>query len=217
MRQSSLIGRPQSKVRPQSSSIMRVDIPPAINTSIHTLDTLFLQYHSDSSREDKSGESDTDGSSKHDDESEPQSAHTSTSSEPTLFPINDTDDTLSDRGLLRQPAKEENVANVFEKVLDALFPYPRPDSSLHHVYYNVATVDGEPNIPLYYDCSIAMCTARFRYFESLQQHWTTHPWNRRSILLPVTAGGLRRLGFWQHKARFFKSLVQGPHNTENTK
>ncbi|KAJ1792829.1 hypothetical protein LPJ59_004795 [Coemansia sp. RSA 2399] len=215
MRKSSLIGRPQIRPRPQSSSIVRVDVPPAINTSIHTLDALFSQYHSDSCTDDKGCESDTDDGSQSDNTSEPQSAHTSASSAPTLFPTNEASDALSDQESALHPEKGEHSVVIFEQVLETLFPHPEPESSLYHVYFTVATLDGEPNIPEFYDCSIAMCTARYRRFEGLQNHWTTHPWNRRSILLPVAAGGLRRLKFWQHKARFFKSLVQGPHRAEN--
>ncbi|KAJ2855296.1 hypothetical protein GGI22_004183 [Coemansia erecta] len=216
MRKSSLIGRPQIRARPQSSSIVRVDIPPAINTSIHTLDALFSQYHSESCNGDMGSESDTDNGSQSDNTSEPQSAHTSASSAPTLFPAHVASETLSDQESSLHSEKEEHSVVMFEQVLDRLFPHPEPESSLYHVYFTVATLDGEPNIPAFYDCSIAMCTARYRRFECLQEHWTTHPWNRRSILLPVAAGGLRRLRFWQHKARFFKSLVQGPHSAENT-
>ncbi|KAJ2546143.1 hypothetical protein EV175_005709 [Coemansia sp. RSA 1933] len=191
---------------------MRVDVPPAINTSIHTLDALFSQHHrSNGGVYDKGCESDTDASCKSGSTSEPQSA----GSEPTLVPVHEDNDIPTDQGSLVRLEKGQDddgkTGRIFEQVLDTLFPHPGPESSLLHVYFNVATVDGEPNIPDYYDCTIAMCTARYRRFEGLQNHWATHPWNRRSILLPVTAGGLRRLGFWQHKARFFRSLVQGPY------
>ncbi|KAJ2701968.1 hypothetical protein FB645_004448 [Coemansia sp. IMI 203386] len=78
-----------------------------------------------------------------------------------------------------------------------------------HDYFRVATMDGKPAIGAAYRCPIALCQAPFARFEQLQAHWTEHPWNRGGILTPVCDGGVRRLGWWEHKRKFFASLVQG--------
>ncbi|KAJ2780840.1 hypothetical protein GGI15_003406 [Coemansia interrupta] len=80
---------------------------------------------------------------------------------------------------------------------------------LRHDYFRVATMDGQPVVPRVYRCPIAMCGLPFGRFELLQGHWTEHPWNRGGILTPVCDGGVRRLGWWEHKRRFFASLVKG--------
>ncbi|KAJ2491287.1 hypothetical protein IWW37_002454 [Coemansia sp. RSA 2050] len=85
---------------------------------------------------------------------------------------------------------------------------------LRHDYFRVASMDGQPTIPSEYKCPIAMCESRFEYFESLQWHWTEHPWNRGGILTPVCDGGVRRLGWWEHKRKFFASLAHGKHRPE---
>ncbi|KAJ2259253.1 hypothetical protein GGI13_000036 [Coemansia sp. RSA 455] len=85
---------------------------------------------------------------------------------------------------------------------------------LRHDYFRVATMDGQPTIPSEYKCPIAMCESRFEYFEHLQWHWTDHPWNRGGILTPVCDGGVRRLGWWEHKRKFFASLAHGKHRPE---
>ncbi|KAJ2814997.1 hypothetical protein GGI24_006197 [Coemansia furcata] len=85
---------------------------------------------------------------------------------------------------------------------------------LRHDYFRVATMDGQPTIPSEYKCPIAMCESRFEYFENLQWHWTDHPWNRGGILTPVCDGGVRRLGWWEHKRKFFASLAHGKHRPE---
>ncbi|KAJ2846734.1 hypothetical protein IWW36_004206 [Coemansia brasiliensis] len=85
---------------------------------------------------------------------------------------------------------------------------------LRHDYFRVATMDGKPRIPATYRCPIAMCSRDFARFEQLQAHWTEHPWNRGGILTPVCEGGVRRLGWWEHKRKFFSSLVQGRHKPE---
>ncbi|KAJ2892793.1 hypothetical protein IWW38_003082 [Coemansia aciculifera] len=86
---------------------------------------------------------------------------------------------------------------------------------LRHDYFRVATMDGQSTIPASYKCPIATCETRFSYFEHLQGHWTEeHPWNRGGILTPVCDGGIRRLGWWEHKRRFFASLVHGKHRAE---
>ncbi|KAJ1644353.1 hypothetical protein J3B02_001385 [Coemansia erecta] len=78
-----------------------------------------------------------------------------------------------------------------------------------HDYFRVATMDGVPTIGAAYRCPIAVCQAPFARFEELQEHWNQHPWNRGGILTPVCDGGVRRLGWWEHKRKFFASLVQG--------
>ncbi|KAJ2780825.1 hypothetical protein H4R18_003241 [Coemansia javaensis] len=78
---------------------------------------------------------------------------------------------------------------------------------LRHDYYTVATMDGASLITGPHRCPIALCGAAFARFEDLQAHWTEHPWNRGGILTPVCAGGVRRLGWLEHKRRFFGSLV----------
>ncbi|KAJ2012178.1 hypothetical protein IWW57_006392 [Coemansia sp. S610] len=85
---------------------------------------------------------------------------------------------------------------------------------LRHDYFRVASMDGQPTIPAQYKCPIAMCESRFACFESLQWHWTDHPWNRGGILTPVCDGGVRRLGWWEHKRKFFASLAHGRHRPE---
>ncbi|KAI7825822.1 hypothetical protein BX661DRAFT_184229 [Kickxella alabastrina] len=80
---------------------------------------------------------------------------------------------------------------------------------LRHDYFRVATMDGKPTIRNTYTCPIALCRASFEHFEHLQAHWNEHPWNRGGILTPVCDGGVRRLGWWEHKKKFFASLVQG--------
>ncbi|KAJ2368216.1 hypothetical protein H4S01_001710 [Coemansia sp. RSA 2610] len=80
---------------------------------------------------------------------------------------------------------------------------------LRHDYFKVATMDGKPIISTVYKCPIAMCDQTFGRFGQLQTHWTEHPWNRGGILTPVCEGGVRRLGWWEHKRKFFASLVQG--------
>ncbi|KAI8325848.1 hypothetical protein GQ54DRAFT_178436 [Martensiomyces pterosporus] len=80
---------------------------------------------------------------------------------------------------------------------------------LRHDYFRVATMDGKPAIPARYKCPIAMCEQPFAQFEQLQLHWTEHPWNRGGILTPVCDGGTRRLGWWEHKRKFFASMLRG--------
>ncbi|KAJ2134293.1 hypothetical protein IW136_004703, partial [Coemansia sp. RSA 678] len=84
-----------------------------------------------------------------------------------------------------------------------------PGRRLRHDYFKVATMDGEPCIRDTYKCPISTCGQSFAHFEQLQMHWTDHPWNRGGILTPVCEGGVRRLGWWEHKKKFFASLVQG--------
>ncbi|KAJ2437624.1 hypothetical protein IWW46_005255, partial [Coemansia sp. RSA 2440] len=84
-----------------------------------------------------------------------------------------------------------------------------PGRRLRHDYFKVATMDGEPCIRDTYKCPISTCGQSFARFEQLQMHWTDHPWNRGGILTPVCEGGVRRLGWWEHKKKFFASLVQG--------
>ncbi|KAI9476856.1 hypothetical protein LPJ78_000202 [Coemansia sp. RSA 989] len=85
---------------------------------------------------------------------------------------------------------------------------------LRHDYFRVATMDGKPRIPPSYHCPIAMCGKDFVRFEQLQAHWTEHPWNRGGILTPVCEGGVRRLGWWEHKRKYFASLVHGRFKPE---
>ncbi|ORX68026.1 hypothetical protein DL89DRAFT_294542 [Linderina pennispora] len=86
---------------------------------------------------------------------------------------------------------------------------PQQMRGLHHDYFVVATVDGQPTVPERYQCPTAMCSASFASFEGLRAHWSQHPWNRRGVLVPVTAGGIRRLSFWQHKVKYVKSVLMG--------
>ncbi|KAJ2344960.1 hypothetical protein GGF43_005334 [Coemansia sp. RSA 2618] len=72
-------------------------------------------------------------------------------------------------------------------------------------------MDGIAAIPTLYMCPTAACEAKFRQFDELCVHWLQHPWNRRSELVPVMAGGIRRLSFWQHKRVFVRSLIRGHH------
>ncbi|KAJ2724997.1 hypothetical protein GGI07_001566 [Coemansia sp. Benny D115] len=86
---------------------------------------------------------------------------------------------------------------------------------LRHDYFRVATMDGKPTIRDSYRCPIAMCDSEFAHFELLQSHWTeAHPWNRGGILTPVCDGGVRRLGWWEHKRKFIASFVQGVSRPE---
>ncbi|KAJ2455025.1 hypothetical protein EV183_001129 [Coemansia sp. RSA 2336] len=85
---------------------------------------------------------------------------------------------------------------------------------LRHDYFRVATMNGEPRIPPAYQCPIAMCKRDFVRFEQLQAHWTEHPWNRGGILTPVCEGGVRRLGWWEHKRKYIASLIHGRFKPE---
>ncbi|KAJ1825393.1 hypothetical protein LPJ56_002697 [Coemansia sp. RSA 2599] len=114
----------------------------------------------------------------------------------------------------QEPDLKHEPVICIDNLLDSLFPSLPPNAKPYHTYFNVATVDGVPTIPDAYVCPTSMCTAKFQYFEGLQTHWSEHPWNRRGILVPVTAGGIRRLSFWQHKARFVRSVLHGPHVAE---
>ncbi|KAJ1732142.1 hypothetical protein LPJ61_002192 [Coemansia biformis] len=229
-------------------SIARVDVPPALDTSIQVIDSLFKQYrqcgNSRSDYHDDGGDSPT---------SLVPSAHSSLDSEGTLAEPLAADYPRIHHGLLAMPAVEHggdpgdadstcqdpseplpeiasHDANctqlnshlslcdeseppqlLFSRLMDALFPWPQPEAEQYHLYYVVATMDGQPAISRQYACPTAMCAGRFAHFEELQLHWPTHPWNRRGVLLPVAAGGIRRLTFWQHKAVYIRSLLHGPH------
>ncbi|KAJ2714093.1 hypothetical protein H4R19_001907 [Coemansia spiralis] len=199
-------------LRPQS--IARVDPPPALDTSIHVIDTLFKQYRqSDYSEADDAGSSPTSlvpsGRSSLDSDgtlAEPAAvaavAADHLDDKPTVCTARDTDAADEDHALLGQ-------------LMEALFPWPQPGSEPYHVYYIVATLNMQPAIPRQYPCPTAMCTGRFVRFEDLQQHWPTHPWNRRGALVPVAAGGIRRLTFWQHKAIYIRSLLQTRAASDN--
>ncbi|KAJ2798390.1 hypothetical protein H4R20_004840 [Coemansia guatemalensis] len=91
---------------------------------------------------------------------------------------------------------------------------PERRQPLRHDYFTVATIDGCPAIPQTYRCPIALCREPFAHFAQLQAHWTTHPWNRGGILTPVCEGGMRRLGWWEHKRKFFGSLLRGRPSPE---
>ncbi|PIA18736.1 hypothetical protein COEREDRAFT_79727 [Coemansia reversa NRRL 1564] len=91
---------------------------------------------------------------------------------------------------------------------------PERRQPLRHDYFTVATIDGCPAIPQTYRCPIALCKEPFEHFAQLQVHWTTHPWNRGGILTPVCEGGMRRLGWWEHKKKFFGSLLRGRPSSE---
>ncbi|KAJ2335459.1 hypothetical protein GGI00_001346 [Coemansia sp. RSA 2681] len=220
-RGSLLATRESAHTQSRRPSIRRVDVAPAANnTSIQAIDALFEQYQRDELAADSaslasaatalanelkltictsSAASDRDSL----EDNPPSPAATAS----TLESSSDTlaQPSLARKGGLAQPP-------LIDELLDTLFPRLPPDTKPYHAYYNVATVDGEPTIPKYYACPTAMCAERFMRFESLQAHWSAaHPWNRRGVLVPVTAGGIRRLSFWQHKARFALSLLQGPH------
>ncbi|KAJ2779270.1 hypothetical protein H4R18_004111 [Coemansia javaensis] len=175
-------------VRP--CSIARVGAPPALDTSIHVVDTLFRQRCHDD---------DDDGSG---------GGASPTSLAPTGRASFDSDDTLPCDPPAGGPPKDD--ALLLSRLMDALFPMPLPGAEPYHAYYVVATLDGRPAIPDRYACPTALCDGGFARFEELQRHWPTHPWNRRGVLLPVAAGGIRRLTFWQHKAAYLRSLLCGP-------
>ncbi|KAI8321182.1 hypothetical protein GQ54DRAFT_340102 [Martensiomyces pterosporus] len=213
---------------PKLRVITRVDTPPPINTSIAALDALFEQRQKHQSDSVESAKRVSMISS---------STHSSASATPTvklqldeseltslsalekdMHEYGDSDstecpsspNTILAEAPARKPGKQPH-APLVDELLDALFPYPLADTPLRHEYFNVATVDGYPAIPERYACPTSMCRDEFLYFDGLRAHWSEHPWNRRGILLPVTAGGIRRMSFWQHKAKYLKSLIQGPH------
>ncbi|KAJ2754060.1 hypothetical protein GGI19_002675 [Coemansia pectinata] len=202
-RGSLLAPRESSDTQFRRPSIRRVDMAPtATNTSIQAIDALFGHYQ----REELTICTGSSSSSAKEslDENPPSPAITTS----TLESLSET---------LTRPASTHKSCSsqppLIDELLDTLFPHLPPNAKPYHAYYNVATVDGEPTIPRHYSCPTAMCAERFAYFESLQAHWSAaHPWNRRGILVPVTAGGIRRLSFWQHKAKFVASLLHGPHS-----
>ncbi|KAJ2620429.1 hypothetical protein GGI26_004999 [Coemansia sp. RSA 1358] len=144
-----------------------------------TLDSLFSQHCGDvTSKEDQN-----------DKLIKPQSVQLSLSSNSTLSD-NSTFCELDPAAAEQHNLTNKNGADLFEQLMDTLFPFPEHGQNPYHSYFNVATVNGEPTIPNSYLCPTAMCTAQFKHFASLQRHWATHPWNRRGILLPVAAGGI---------------------------
>ncbi|KAJ2248443.1 hypothetical protein GGI13_004661 [Coemansia sp. RSA 455] len=188
--------------------IRRVDVAPvATNTSIQAIDALFEHYQ----REEltvctTSSSSSSRSSSANESLDENPPSPTTTASTLESLPETLTRPSSAHKSFLSQPP-------LIDELLDTLFPHLPLNAKPYHAYYSVATVDGKPTITSHYSCPTAACTEIFMYFESLQAHWSAaHPWNRRGILVPVTAGGIRRLSFWQHKAKFIASLLQGPHN-----
>ncbi|KAJ2799237.1 hypothetical protein H4R21_003619 [Coemansia helicoidea] len=198
-------------------SIARVDTPPVLDMSIHAIDTLFKQY-----RQDLCSEDGGDGGSP-------------TSLTPSTRSSLDSDDTLAeprvagrtvekpstppaaavscstgtvDDAHVSPPPPPPPPPQLLGQLMEVLFPWPQPGAEPYHIYYIVATLDMQPAIPQQYPCPTAMCAGRFACFEDLQQHWPTHPWNRRGALVPVAAGGIRRLTFWQHKAIYVRSLLR---------
>ncbi|KAJ2611620.1 hypothetical protein H4S08_003066 [Coemansia sp. RSA 1365] len=110
------------------------------------------------------------------------------------------------------PMGNDNDAELIE--LPGHRDMPERRQPLRHDYFTVATIDGSPAIPQTYRCPIALCREPFAHFAQLQAHWTTHPWNRGGILTPVCEGGMRRLGWWEHKRKFFSSLLRGRPSSE---
>ncbi|KAJ2884604.1 hypothetical protein IWW38_005409, partial [Coemansia aciculifera] len=222
-RGSLLATRDNTHVQSIRPIIRRIDVAPTANTnttSIQAIDALFEQYQREEQLADNvsldsaataltnnlklSICTSSSSSDKANLEDNPPSPAITTST------LESSSDTLGQLSLARKSFSSQPP--LIDELLDTLFPHLPPDAKPYHAYYSVATVDGEPTIPKYYSCPTAMCVERFARFESLQTHWSAaHPWNRRGILVPVTAGGIRRLGFWQHKAKFAMSLLQGPH------
>ncbi|KAJ2854013.1 hypothetical protein J3B02_002880, partial [Coemansia erecta] len=222
--------------------ITRIDAAPQPNTSIPALEVLFEQYQRNAGREIGEANRQTrndDGticstiSESLDlplitaaitsnpglrisvDSDQVEEADECMSSSPTL--TSGTDETAVESRInedMQNPILLNEPALCVNNLLDSLFPSLPPNIKPYHTYFNVATVDGVPNIPDTYVCPTSMCEAKFRYFEGLQMHWSEHPWNRRGILVPVTAGGIRRLSFWQHKVQFVRSMLHGPHVAE---
>ncbi|KAJ2704358.1 hypothetical protein FB645_003363 [Coemansia sp. IMI 203386] len=220
-------------------TITRVDVTPQLNTSIPALEVLFEQYRRSADGVDDTAPTALSASLDFSpgtitvsdietvavgaaadlrisvDTAQIDEADECMSSSPTL--TSRTYETAAD-----SRSSEDTQVSIFlneptlcvDNLLDSLFPSLPPNTKPYHTYFNVATVDGVPTIPDTYVCPTSMCTATFRHFEGLQTHWSAHPWNRRGILLPVTAGGIRRLSFWQHKAQFVKSMLHGPHKAE---
>ncbi|KAJ1954776.1 hypothetical protein EC988_002252, partial [Linderina pennispora] len=116
--------------------ITRVDAPAPITTSVPALDVLMQQ---------RMQRKDT----------EPWEA-SSESSSPTVVSMSDTASVRSMSDLTQCPPSP--TARVTE-LLDALFPMPPADARLHHDYFVVATVDGQPTVPERYQCPTAMCSA----------------------------------------------------------
>ncbi|KAJ1827667.1 hypothetical protein LPJ56_001543 [Coemansia sp. RSA 2599] len=132
----------------------------------------------------------------------------------------DTKDEARDRNRVSAASWRLPSVELFVRPLTAMATSGRPSTAmeankeagrrrLRHDYFRVATMDGKPTIGSAYRCPIALCQAAFERFEELQTHWNEHPWNRGGILTPVCDGGVRRLGWWEHKRKFFASLVQG--------
>ncbi|KAJ2487387.1 hypothetical protein IWW37_005247 [Coemansia sp. RSA 2050] len=202
-RGSLLAPRESSDILSRRPSIRRVDAAPtATNPAIQAIDALFEHYQ----REEELTISTASISSAGDDLEESPPSPTATASTLESLPETLAQPELAHKRCSLQPP-------LIDELMDTLFPHLPPNAKPYHAYYNVATVDGEPTIPRHYSCPTSMCGEMFTHFEVLQTHWSAaHPWNRRGILVPVTAGGIRRLGFWQHKAKFFVSLLQGPHS-----
>ncbi|KAJ2720128.1 hypothetical protein GGI07_004805 [Coemansia sp. Benny D115] len=225
-------------------TITRIDKAPTLNVSIPALETLFEQYNSrdfstntenttskarealavslpslidtgtdlDSSKETIRRRS-IDCVKESPEEYPPPSPTSTTSTELGSNSSRTSEDTANESDA-KDTLDMDTPTECVNKLLDSLFLRPEPHTRPYHTYFIVATIDGKPAIPEQYTCPTSMCTATFTTFEALTIHWSEHPWNRRSILLPVAAGGIRRLGFWQHKARFIKSLINGPHVAE---
>ncbi|KAJ1858527.1 hypothetical protein GGH12_005537 [Coemansia sp. RSA 1822] len=221
--------------RQRPCSISRVDTPPPLNTSIHAIDTLFRQYRvtePDGDDEDSecAGSSPTSlvpsaryslesasTAADHENEDHIHVAHKCSNS--TLSMPNTGAALLVDKASCRRlscsstddsPAHLHQQEQLVAQLMNTLFPHPQPTAKPYHTYFVVATIDGTPAIPTHYTCPTAVCDLKFRLFAQLQAHWVEHPWNRRGVLVPVMAGGIRRLSFWQHKAVFVKSIVRGP-------
>ncbi|KAJ1723809.1 hypothetical protein LPJ53_001878 [Coemansia erecta] len=152
------------------------------------------------------------------------SAQTAVDSDATSA-TNTADRSSTDTAAFRLPSVEFLARPQTQRTRGASFDmFSRPTTAqgrpstggrrLRHDYFRVATMDGKPVIPAVYRCPIALCQMPFAHFEPLQVHWTEHPWNRGGILTPVCDGGVRRLGWWEHKRKFFASLVQGRNSPE---
>ncbi|KAJ1755007.1 hypothetical protein IWW43_002986 [Coemansia sp. RSA 1935] len=221
--------------RQRPCSISRVDTPPLLNTSIHAIDTLFRRYRAtEVDGDDESSEcaessptslvpsarysiesSSTAADLEH--EERTQVAHKCSIG--TLSMPNTETSLLVEKSSYRRlscSTTDDSSAHLHQQeqlvaqLMNTLFPHPQPTAKPYHTYFVVATIDGTPAIPTHYTCPTAVCALEFRHFAQLQAHWVEHPWNRRGVLVPVMAGGIRRLSFWQHKAVFVKSIVRGP-------
>lgn len=164
-------------------SIIRTDDRPPLGVSIQEIDALFEQYR------------------RADDDNPLPS--------PTISTATAVNSDNNDNPLPAANEEPQHHDSLLDGLLETLFPAPSAETKLQHVYFTVATLDGKPAIPYTYACPISLCDKSFMCFENLQAHWMEHPWNRKGVLVPVTAGGIQRLGFWQHKTQFLRAIIDG--------